>query len=389
MAETWINPNDPAQAAAASYASPGPNAAEVYGAAQMNRLLHPEPDATAGGGPGTGAGTGGATSGTGLFGGGPGGLTQLSDLINSINRLAQQQANAGRIPNAAGLEGTSSGVIGQELAGEVPADVQALLGQRAAERGVSTGNVGGPGTNAAYLRALGLTSLGQIQQGEQNLTSALGRNPAAPLFNPATQLLTPYQTAQITSGGAGGGGGVVSGGGGGGSGGVTIPTGPAGGGGYTITGGGGGLPPFDITHPNYSSAPAVGQSPSWDTLFGSGTPAIPGGSTEINSGYTTDPYQSGYQPTSSGTMYTGPAEGYLGPNLAPEYPDTSQGGMPTDVVDYGSDYVDERSMMAKPGTVSKPPVGHPADLPLSIDPLTGLRYPSYTEQGLPIPVGYM
>src|SRR5690348_3255411 len=85
-------------------------------------------------------------------------LQSLSDLINSINRNAQQSANEGRIPNDPALEAQSSKNIGSELQGQLPQDVVTQLGQRAAERGISMGSPGSDNSNSGLLRALGLTS---------------------------------------------------------------------------------------------------------------------------------------------------------------------------------------------------------------------------------------
>lgn len=128
-------------------------------------------------------------------------LGQISDIINQINKAAQTSALNARIPGAAALETKSSANIGQELSGQVPSDVTALLQQQAAERGVATG-VGptSPNANAAYLRALGLTSLQQEQMGQQNLTAADARNPAAPIFDPTKLLMTPEQLAATNLG---------------------------------------------------------------------------------------------------------------------------------------------------------------------------------------------
>lgn len=133
-----------------------------------------------------------------------GNLTQLSDLINSINRNAQTQNLQARIPNAPALEAQSSANIGSELQGQLPQDVMNLLGQQAAERGVGTG-IGADSQNAsaAYLRALGQTSLQQEQLGQQNLTSAYARNPAAPLFDTGSQVISPLNLAQIQEQGLG------------------------------------------------------------------------------------------------------------------------------------------------------------------------------------------
>lgn len=129
----------------------------------------------------------------------PGGLSAVTEYINRLNRNAQTTANNARIPGAAGLETQSSQNIAAELRGEVPADVIRLLGQQAAERGAGRGmGAGAPATMASYLQALGLTSIGQQKQGQSDLTAADARNPVAPLFDPTTQLLTPYQHGQLS-----------------------------------------------------------------------------------------------------------------------------------------------------------------------------------------------
>lgn len=128
-------------------------------------------------------------------------IKNISDVINEINRTAQTAALRARIPGAAGLEKQSSELIRQELAGGVPTDVQNLLAQQAAERGIGGVGAGtGQNVNAAYLRALGLTSLGQEQAGQQNLSAAYARNPAAAIFDPSSMLLTPSQSAQLELG---------------------------------------------------------------------------------------------------------------------------------------------------------------------------------------------
>ena len=128
----------------------------------------------------------------------PAGVSAVTQYINQLNRQGQQSALRARIPGAQGLEDQSSRNIGSELRGEVAPDVIRLLGQQAAERGARTGQgSGGPNEMAAYLQALGLTSIGQQRQGQTDLTAAYGRNPAAPLFDPTTQLITPYQQGSL------------------------------------------------------------------------------------------------------------------------------------------------------------------------------------------------
>jgi len=103
----------------------------------------------------------------------------LTDITNSLDQANQQKANAGRIPGSPALEQSSSANIGSALRGEVPSDVMNVLAQGAAERGVGTGSPMGPATNTDYLKALGLTSTGMMNTGQQWLSAADARNPAA------------------------------------------------------------------------------------------------------------------------------------------------------------------------------------------------------------------
>lgn len=123
-------------------------------------------------------------------------IESLVSQINEIDQLAQQKANAGRIPGGAGLEEQSSGNISQALAGQLDPSVLQQLGQRSAERGIMTGSPSGPGTNADYLRSLGLTSLDLMNTGQNWLTQATGRNPSAPIYSAGNQVLTAAQQAQ-------------------------------------------------------------------------------------------------------------------------------------------------------------------------------------------------
>jgi hypothetical protein len=120
-------------------------------------------------------------------------LTTIIDQVNEINRNSQQAANAGRIPGGAGLEEQSSGNISRALSGEIDPSVLQQLGQRSAERGIMTGSPNGPGTNAEYLRAIGLTSQDLMNQGQNWLTQADARNPGAPVYDAGNQVLTAAQ----------------------------------------------------------------------------------------------------------------------------------------------------------------------------------------------------
>jgi hypothetical protein len=182
-------------------------------------------------------------------------------------------------------------MIEDQLLGKLPGDVMALLGTQAGERSVASGMVGAPNAGAAYLRALGLTSLQQQQTGQQNLSAAYARNPGGRVMDAESQIITPYQQAQLDlerdrlnfqksqSRGGGGGGGYTP---------RTSGTG-TGEGGYT---------------------------PTWNDIFGSGgrrgyTYSNPDTSTSPSfASYEDSPALGGYTPTSSGSMYMGSLEGY-------------------------------------------------------------------------------
>ena len=134
-------------------------------------------------------------------------------ISNTVNQFMSGQANralAAGLPGAGGLMRQSSANTMGLLRGQVPTDVTQQIQQRGAERGVAMGSPGSPNANAAWLRALGLTSLGLQQQGEQNLTGAIARTPIPELWNPMA-LYVPERTAfnelQAARGAGGGGGG--------------------------------------------------------------------------------------------------------------------------------------------------------------------------------------
>lgn len=58
-------------------------------------------------------------------------------------------------------------LVESQLQGQLPPDVINEIAQRAAERGVATGSPGGPGANAAYLAAIGRSSLDLVGQGQK------------------------------------------------------------------------------------------------------------------------------------------------------------------------------------------------------------------------------
>lgn len=134
-----------------------------------------------------------------------GNLGQLYQLAGGVNAFNIGQAQAPLIaglPNYQQMIAESSGNIGQLLHGQVPTDVLRQLQQVSAERGISRGVPGSPVSNAAMLRLLGQTSLGEQAQGEQQLTAAIGRTPQPALFDPSRMFVTPEQQQQAAAAGS-------------------------------------------------------------------------------------------------------------------------------------------------------------------------------------------
>jgi hypothetical protein len=124
-------------------------------------------------------------------------LSQLASLTNLFNEQQQTQQLIRGLPNYSAMVNTASGNTLSELQGRVPQDVIRQMETSAAERGVGTGLGGASANNqAALLRSLGLTSLDLTARGNQDLTTAIGRTPQVPLFNPASFFVTPEQQQQ-------------------------------------------------------------------------------------------------------------------------------------------------------------------------------------------------
>ena len=119
-------------------------------------------------------------------------------LANQANRFMSFQA---RQPFLTGLPGYASNLgqqgqnVGSMLRGDVPADVVRNIQQAGAERGIAMGMGGGANTNAAWLRALGLTSLGLQNQGAKQFSQMQSDLPVPELWNPMS-LFVPERTAQ-------------------------------------------------------------------------------------------------------------------------------------------------------------------------------------------------
>lgn len=121
-------------------------------------------------------------------------IANLSYGADTISAAGAALPFSMNLPDYSGMLQSASGNTSAELSGEVPQDVVNLLQQQGAERGAATGQgPNSPNTNAAYLQALGLTSIGQQQTGQSNLSSLIGETPTGASFSPATMFVTPEQ----------------------------------------------------------------------------------------------------------------------------------------------------------------------------------------------------
>jgi hypothetical protein len=122
-------------------------------------------------------------------------LLGLSQGMGAASAAGAQEQLISNLPGYQGMTAQASQNILSDLQGKIPQDVMAVLNQAAAERGIGFDPTS-PATNAAAMRAMGLTSLGLQQQGQQELTSAIARTPIGPQFNPATMAVTPAEEQQ-------------------------------------------------------------------------------------------------------------------------------------------------------------------------------------------------
>lgn len=124
------------------------------------------------------------------------------EAAGSINQFMTGQSVApylANLPGYAGMVAQRSQNTAQQLSGQLPQDVINQIAQQAAERGIGTGTSGSANSGAAYLRALGLNSLSMMQQGSQNLSTAIADTPVPELFNPASLYVPSTLAAQEQS----------------------------------------------------------------------------------------------------------------------------------------------------------------------------------------------
>lgn len=123
------------------------------------------------------------------------GTVPYGDFANKLNQFMTNQAVQpflANLPGYAGAVNQRSTNTQQMLQGQLPQDVVAQISQQAAERGIGGGGGAAPNSNAAFLRALGLSSLDMMGHGSKELSTSIADTPVPEIWNPAS-LLVPQQ----------------------------------------------------------------------------------------------------------------------------------------------------------------------------------------------------
>lgn len=114
-------------------------------------------------------------------------LPAYNQLLKSINDEANRQAKANVEANLPGYGANlaqESANINDLLSGKISQSTINNIATAAAERGITVG--GGPNANAAYLRALGLTTEGLQAQGAQQFAQQIAQTPVGKSIDWAT-----------------------------------------------------------------------------------------------------------------------------------------------------------------------------------------------------------
>lgn len=126
-----------------------------------------------------------------------GNLGGIYDLAGSMNMFSNAQAAqqlSQNLPLYDEVNRAQMENIQDWSEGIVSPDVINLLAQQAAERGGGGGQAEwSPNANAAYLRALGLTSQGLQRDAVGAFTEAIGRTPRGPMLDTSKFLISPQE----------------------------------------------------------------------------------------------------------------------------------------------------------------------------------------------------
>lgn len=121
---------------------------------------------------------------------------------NTATAISTGNAVNTQLPGYLSSLSSIGGNIASETSGQLPDDVIRQITQSAAERGVATGSPGSENSNAAMLRALGLTSLDLTQRGQSNLESILPKLPGAAISQNPAYFPTSGQASEVDQGNA-------------------------------------------------------------------------------------------------------------------------------------------------------------------------------------------
>jgi len=120
-----------------------------------------------------------------------GALPQASNLTGQENVFNQQQMQDAlnrSIPGYSNIQSSRSNQIQSELAGQIPPDVQAALERSGAAQGLSGGFGGSQAGRNLTARDIGTTSLGLMNQGQQQAQQLISGTPMATPISIAQQL---------------------------------------------------------------------------------------------------------------------------------------------------------------------------------------------------------
>ena len=130
------------------------------------------------------------------IGGNIGNLGQIYNLGGPLNQFTAQQAPTSlnlNLPHYQQSLATQSGDVLSKLQGQIPQDVKNQLAQFGAERGVQTGSIGSPNSNAALMSLFGTNSLALQNQGMQQFGQEIAQTPQGQQFNPFGFLVSPQE----------------------------------------------------------------------------------------------------------------------------------------------------------------------------------------------------
>jgi hypothetical protein len=123
-------------------------------------------------------------------------LGPIYNLGKPLNQFTAQQAPTSlnlNLPNYQQSLATQSGDVLSKLQGQIPQDVKNQLAQFGAERGVQTGSIGSPNSNAALMSLFGTNSLALQNQGMQQFGQQIAQTPQGQQFNPFGFLVSPQE----------------------------------------------------------------------------------------------------------------------------------------------------------------------------------------------------